>query len=149
VRVLSLRSKRLAAWAAGGLGVGVGAGAGDGGGGGHGSGAAAAGEVGAAALIARSDANGEDLEAFAGAGLYDSVPATPLAYGPCDYSGEPVFWERGAREELARRVAAAAAAAAVEAAMGGGAPQDVEGVVDAQGRVMVVQTRPQVVERHH
>jgi alpha-glucan,water dikinase len=25
-------------------------------------------------LIARSDSNGEDLEAFAGAGLYDSVP---------------------------------------------------------------------------
>jgi alpha-glucan,water dikinase len=121
VRALSLPSKRLAAWAAG-------AGAG------------------ASALIARSDANGEDLEAFAGAGLYDSVPVTALRYVPADYSGEPIVWESGARDALAQKVAKAAAA--VEAAMGGGAPQDVEGVVDAQGKVTVVQTRPQVVEKH-
>jgi alpha-glucan,water dikinase len=137
VRVLGLPSKRVAAWAAGGGGNG-----GSGGSGGNGGN----GEVGAAALIARSDANGEDLEAFAGAGLYDSIPATPLRYEPCDYSGEPVVWEGEAAAALARRVAAAAAA--VEVAMGGGQPQDVEGVVDAQGNVTVVQTRPQVVERH-
>jgi alpha-glucan, water dikinase len=127
VRALSLPSKRLAAWAAGG-----------GSGGGE--------DVGASALIARSDANGEDLEAFAGAGLYDSVPVTPLRYVPADYADEPLVWDSGARAALARRVARAASA--VEAAMGGGAPQDVEGVVDAQGRVTVVQTRPQVVEKH-
>ncbi|GLI71457.1 hypothetical protein VaNZ11_016678, partial [Volvox africanus] len=41
-------------------------------------------------LIARSDANAEDLEQYAAAGLYDSVTLQPLLARPPDYSTEPL-----------------------------------------------------------
>jgi alpha-glucan,water dikinase len=92
-------------------------------------------------LIARSDSNGEDLEGFAGAGLYSSVPATPFARGGAAYAEEPLFWDAAFRAATLGRVAAAGAA--VEAARGGA--QDVEGCVDGGGRVWVVQARAQVL----
>ena len=92
-------------------------------------------------LIARSDSNGEDLEEFAGAGLYSSIPLTPLRVTGAKYADEPLLWDESARQEVLGRLAAVGAA--VEKACG--SPQDVEGVVDAQGNVAVVQARPQVI----
>ncbi len=93
-------------------------------------------------LIARSDTNGEDLESFAGAGLYDSVPVVQLEEHALDYSNEAVYWDGGMRAGLMKSIAEAGRA--VEAAFGG-VPQDVEGIVDGGGGVTVVQARPQVL----
>jgi len=94
-------------------------------------------------LIARSDSNGEDLEDFAGAGLYDSIPVTPLDHVVVDYGEELIMWDGEWRGKMLGEVAEVGRA--VEKAFGG-APQDVEGVVSSvDGKVYIVQTRPQVV----
>ena len=105
--------------------------------------AGADGGGGGGTLIFRSDSNGEDLEGFAGAGLYDSVMATPAAERPVDYSEERLLFDDAFRADLLGRLAAAGRA--VEAAMGG-VPQDIEGAV-RDGVVYIVQTRPQVCAR--
>lgn len=92
-------------------------------------------------LIARSDSNGEDLEDFAGAGLYDSVLVTPPEHRTLDYNAEPLLWDEAACTALLQQVVKAAAE--VEAAFGG-APQDIEGCW-ADGKLTVVQSRPQVL----
>ena len=92
-------------------------------------------------LIFRSDSNGEDLPGYAGAGLYDSVTMDASEVRAVDYSGDRLLTDAAFRAALMARVARAAAA--VEAACGGVA-QDVEGCVDDEGNVYVVQTRPQV-----
>lgn len=92
-------------------------------------------------LIARSDSNGEDLEEFAGAGLYSSVPLAPLRRVAVRYADEALVWDEAHRAHMLQQLAKAGAA--VEAACG--SPQDVEGVVDAAGEVFVVQARPQVL----
>lgn len=92
-------------------------------------------------LIARSDSNGEDLEEFAGAGLYSSVPLKDLKVTGARYADEPLLWDDAVRQDVLGRLASIGAA--VEAACG--SPQDVEGVVDSEGRVAVVQARPQVI----
>jgi alpha-glucan,water dikinase len=92
-------------------------------------------------VIFRSDSNAEDLEGFAGAGLFDSVTARPLESQRLDTTADPLLTNITFQQETLGRIAAAAAA--VEAACCGIA-QDVEGVVAADGRVWVVQTRPQV-----
>ncbi|PRW45423.1 Carbohydrate-Binding Module Family 45 [Chlorella sorokiniana] len=81
-------------------------------------------------LIARSDSNGEDLEAFAGAGLYDSVPFPALEHRAIAYAGEPLLWDPAQRQQMLRELAQLGAA--VEAAFGG-VPQDIEGVRTADG----------------
>lgn len=43
---------------------------------------------------------GEDLEAFAGAGLYDSVPLTPLEHVAVDYGAERLLWDPAFRDKL-------------------------------------------------
>lgn len=91
-------------------------------------------------VIFRSDSNGEDLEGFAGAGLYDSVLAEAPEERWLDYTDEPLVWDAAFREAFLRRIAAIARA--VEAACGG-VPQDIEGAC-AGGTYAVVQTRPQV-----
>jgi alpha-glucan, water dikinase len=101
------------------------------------------GAAGAGTLIFRSDSNGEDLEGFAGAGLYDSVMAVPAAERAVDYSEERLLFDDAFRADLLGKLAAAARA--VEAAMGG-VPQDIEGAV-RDGVVYIVQTRPQVRPR--
>jgi alpha-glucan,water dikinase len=90
-------------------------------------------------VIFRSDSNGEDLEDFAGAGLYDSFLAEEPEHRPLDYAGERLVWDRTFRDGLLRQIARAGLE--VERLLG--SPQDVEGAV-AGGKLYVVQTRPQV-----
>lgn len=90
-------------------------------------------------VIFRSDSNGEDLEGFAGAGLYDSFLAVEPQARTLDYAQERLVGDPGFREELLRTLARIGIA--VEQQLG--APQDIEGAV-AHGRYHVVQTRPQV-----
>ena len=76
-----------------------------------------------------------------GAGLYDSVPLPALAERTVDYASERLLWDETFRSEVLGSIAEAAAA--VEGAFDG-APQDIEGVW-ADGRVTIVQSRPQVL----
>lgn len=87
-------------------------------------------------FIFRSDSNGEDLEGFAGAGLYESIPMDSPAQSFVDYSGEPIVNDAKFREGILRKIAEVGIA--VEKALG--TPQDIEGVVMG-GEVYVVQTR--------
>lgn len=92
-------------------------------------------------LIARSDTNGEDLEAFAGAGLYDSVPVVPLNEVTIEAAEEALLWDGGLRSRLIDSIVDVGQA--VEDAFGGVA-QDIEGVW-REGKLVVVQARPQVL----
>jgi len=92
------------------------------------------------ALIARSDSNGEDLETFAGAGLYDSVCTRQAIAAKVDYSREPLLWDRDFQVDLATRLAKIGVA--IEAAQG--APQDVEGAL-ANQEVYLLQARNQIL----
>ncbi|KAK9803518.1 hypothetical protein WJX73_002149 [Symbiochloris irregularis] len=92
-------------------------------------------------VIARSDSNGEDLEAFAGAGLYDSIPLRPLQARPVDYASERLFWDTAFQSELLGGMVQLGKA--VEKAFEG-VPQDIEGLW-ADGKFTVVQSRPQVL----
>lgn len=87
-------------------------------------------------FIFRSDSNGEDLEGFAGAGLYESIPMDHPQQSFVDYSKERIVNDAGYREEVLRKIAEVGIA--VEKALG--SPQDIEGVV-VGGEVYVVQTR--------
>ncbi|PNT14687.1 hypothetical protein POPTR_010G044100v4 [Populus trichocarpa] len=90
-------------------------------------------------IIFRSDSNGEDLEGYAGAGLYDSVPMDEEEKVVLDYSSDPLITD----EQFRRRILSgiARAGSAIEELYG--SPQDIEGVI-RDGNVYVVQTRPQV-----
>jgi alpha-glucan,water dikinase len=90
-------------------------------------------------VIFRSDSNGEDLEGFAGAGLYDSFLAEPAERRTLDYTSEMLVWDRDFCRDLLRGIARVGLE--VETALG--EPQDIEGAV-AGGQFYVVQTRPQV-----
>lgn len=90
-------------------------------------------------MIARSDSNGEDLEEFAGAGLYDSVTAEPTAARALDYSAEPLIWDSSFRNALISRLVNIAKN--VETSIG--RSQDIEGCV-AEGKVYLLQARAQV-----
>jgi alpha-glucan,water dikinase len=103
--------------------------------------AAVAGVRARAAIMARSDSNAEDLSGFAGAGLFDSVPSTAPTAVLIDYNRDPLVADQQSRLQLMWQVAAAAVA--VEEGMGG-QHQDVEGGVTKDGRVWVLQARPQV-----
>lgn len=90
-------------------------------------------------VIFRSDSNGEDLEGFAGAGLYDSFLAEEPERRRLDYRSEKLLWDPGFRAELLRTLGRIGLE--VERLLG--AAQDIEGAV-AGGQYYVVQTRPQV-----
>eukprot|EP00287_Rhodomonas_sp_CCMP768_P016546 CAMPEP_0196758624 /NCGR_PEP_ID=MMETSP1091-20130531/104282_1 /TAXON_ID=302021 /ORGANISM="Rhodomonas sp., Strain CCMP768" /LENGTH=1086 /DNA_ID=CAMNT_0042107455 /DNA_START=30 /DNA_END=3290 /DNA_ORIENTATION=- len=90
-------------------------------------------------LIFRSDSNGEDLEGFAGAGLYESVQAVAASEQAVDYNESPLLWDEGFRSALMQKLLEVGKA--VEGAMG--SAQDIEGCV-VDDNVYVVQTRPQV-----
>jgi alpha-glucan,water dikinase len=90
-------------------------------------------------LIFRSDSNAEDLEGYAGAGLYDSVLLDDPRELTLDYTGQRLVWDAAHRAEVQQKVARIGEA--VENAFG--APQDIEGAF-ANGKFFVVQTRPQV-----
>ncbi len=90
-------------------------------------------------VIFRSDSNGEDLEGFAGAGLYDSY----LAYEPelrtLDYTAEKLLVEPSSREELCINIGKIG----VEVEEICGFAQDIEGAVQ-NGEYYIVQNRPQI-----
>ena len=90
-------------------------------------------------LIFRSDSNGEDLEGFAGAGLYDSVLAHEPERRRLDYSREPLVCDAKFRAELVSKIANVG----MEVEKAFSAPQDIEGAI-SRGQSFVVQTRPQV-----
>ncbi|CAG9462085.1 unnamed protein product [Pedinophyceae sp. YPF-701] len=91
-------------------------------------------------LIFRSDSNGEDLEGYAGAGLYESLTSAQQVERRVDAASDPVVHDAEYRRELLSRVLQVGAA--IEGALG--SPQDVEGVVGDGGEITVVQTRPQM-----
>jgi alpha-glucan,water dikinase len=91
-------------------------------------------------LIFRSDSNGEDLEGYAGAGLYDSVTMDAAYEARVDYSRDAIVLDATFRRDMLARIVQVGAA--VEEALG--VPQDIEGVVREDGAIFVVQTRPQV-----
>lgn len=91
-------------------------------------------------LIFRSDSNGEDLDGYAGAGLYESVPMDPENETFTDYANDPLVRDEKFRDDVLTKIAQAGVA--IEAALDGVA-QDIEGVVK-DGEIYVVQTRPQV-----
>ena len=96
-------------------------------------------DTGEPTLIARSDSNGEDLEGFAGAGLYESHPtAETQAFCP-NYVDEALLWDEGFRLGLVRQLVALAITVEENA----GAPQDVEGCFVA-GEPWLLQSRAQV-----
>jgi len=92
-----------------------------------------------AGLIFRSDSNGEDLAGYAGAGLYESVTATPMRQELFDPEHEPLVWDPRLRGQLLLDITDLAVT--VENARG--EPQDIEGAVSA-GVYYVLQSRPQV-----
>lgn len=90
-------------------------------------------------IIFRSDSNGEDLEGYAGAGLYDSVPMDEAEQVVVDYSSDRLINDKQFRQEILSNIARAGSA--IEELYG--SAQDIEGVV-RDGKIYVVQTRPQM-----
>lgn len=90
-------------------------------------------------IIFRSDSNGEDLEGYAGAGLYDSVPMDEEEEIVLDYSSDPLIIDINFQQKILSDIARAGSA--IEELYG--SPQDIEGVV-RDGKIYVVQTRPQM-----
>jgi len=92
-------------------------------------------------LIFRSDSNGEDLEGFAGAGLFESICAKSDIPCMVRFHRLQIVTDPSYRQSLLQRLADVGRS--VEQAFGG-APQDIEGCVDQQDRIFIVQSRPQV-----
>ena len=90
-------------------------------------------------VIARSDSNGEDLEGFAGAGLYESVTVDPTVTKVIDYSDEWLVWDEKRRTALIAKLSELAVAIEIE--MGG--PQDIEGCI-VENTVYILQSRNQI-----
>eukprot|EP00930_Biecheleria_cincta_P034548 TRINITY_DN23868_c0_g1_i1.p1 TRINITY_DN23868_c0_g1~~TRINITY_DN23868_c0_g1_i1.p1 ORF type:complete len:1400 (+),score=215.37 TRINITY_DN23868_c0_g1_i1:240-4439(+) len=91
-------------------------------------------------MIFRSDSNAEDLEGYAGAGLYDSIIMGGSIQKAIDYSAEPLLRDAEFRTMLLHKIAEAGRC--IERVLG--SAQDIEGAVDAAGNIFILQTRPQV-----
>ena len=91
-------------------------------------------------LIFRSDSNGEDLEGFAGAGLYDSITMEEATLKNVDYSTDNIITDDSKRERLLSTISKVALE--IETLLG--SAQDIEGAIAEDGTLWVVQTRPQV-----
>lgn len=91
-------------------------------------------------LIFRSDSNGEDLEGYAGAGLYESITMDPSLLQKVDYVADKLMQDSSYRNTILSQVCEVGLA--IEKALG--SAQDIEGVVGEDGQITVVQTRPQV-----
>eukprot|EP00913_Durusdinium_trenchii_P015689 g14744.t1 len=91
--------------------------------------------------IFRSDSNGEDLEGFAGAGLYDSVTVKDCEHRSVDYAEEPLFFDEQFRSQLLLQLFQIGRQ--IEKNFGGQA-QDIEGAVAEDGTIVITQSRPQV-----
>ncbi|XP_030934954.1 alpha-glucan water dikinase 2 isoform X1 [Quercus lobata] len=90
-------------------------------------------------VIFRSDSNGEDLEGYAGAGLYDSIVMDKEEEVVLDYSKDRLVVDKTFQVSLFSKIAEAGKI--IEGLYG--RPQDIEGVVK-DGIIYVVQTRPQI-----
>nr|VDC75014.1 unnamed protein product [Brassica rapa] len=90
-------------------------------------------------VIFRSDSNNEDLEGYAGAGLYDSVIMDEAEEVVVDYSREQLIVDKAFQVRLFSAIAEAGNV--IETLYG--CPQDIEGVVKG-GIIYVVQARPQL-----
>ncbi|KAF2301630.1 hypothetical protein GH714_028415 [Hevea brasiliensis] len=90
-------------------------------------------------IIFRSDSNGEDLEGYAGAGLYDSVPMDEEEKVVLDYSSDRLITDENFQKSILSNIARAGSA--IEELYG--SAQDIEGVI-RDGKLYVVQTRPQM-----
>lgn len=90
-------------------------------------------------IIFRSDSNGEDLQGYAGAGLYDSVSMDKQEEVVLDYSSDRMIVDIAFQTSIFSRIAEAGKI--IEDLYG--CAQDIEGVVK-NGEVYVVQTRPQI-----
>ncbi|KAG0553488.1 hypothetical protein KC19_12G015100 [Ceratodon purpureus] len=90
-------------------------------------------------IIFRSDSNGEDLEGYAGAGLYDSVPMDVEEERVVDYSSDHLILDEAFQKTILTKIAEAGYA--VEKLLG--SAQDIEGVIK-DGELYIVQTRPQM-----
>ena len=91
-------------------------------------------------LIFRSDSNGEDLEGFAGAGLYDSITMEEAKLKNVDYSTDTLITDEGMRQKMLSAIAKVALE--IENLLG--SAQDIEGAIAEDGTLWIVQTRPQV-----
>ena len=90
--------------------------------------------------IFRSDSNTEDLEGFAGAGLFDSIPMVDYEEINMEYGINKIFSDDNWREELMKGIGNLGME--IEKIFGGEA-QDIEGVYYNK-EFYIVQTRPQV-----
>ena len=90
--------------------------------------------------IFRSDSNTEDLEGFAGAGLFDSVPMVEYEEINMEYGINKIFCDGNWLGELMKGIAGLGME--IEKICGG-EPQDIEGVYYNK-EFYIVQTRPQV-----
>lgn len=91
-------------------------------------------------LIFRSDSNGEDLDGYAGAGLYDSVTTAVMTQELVDYSSDALLTDQAYAREIMSKVCKVGAA--IEDSLK--SAQDIEGVIDSNNNITVVQTRPQM-----
>jgi len=91
-------------------------------------------------IICRSDSNGEDLEEYSGAGLYDSVLLEAPHEELINYTETVLIWDKDLRGEVLKNITKIGME--IENALGG-CPQDIEGAYE-NGNFHVVQTRPQV-----
>jgi alpha-glucan, water dikinase len=93
--------------------------------------------------ISRSDSNGEDLENFAGAGLYDSIPTSKTIERANDYAQCELIWNVQKRDEILIKLCSLAIE--IEKAHKSKA-QDIEGCVlnDEAETLVLLQTRAQV-----
>ncbi len=91
-------------------------------------------------FIFRSDSNTEDLEGFAGAGLFDSIPMVNDKEVRMSYSQNKLFHDGAFAGDLMKKIAELGME--VEKLFNG-EPQDIEGVY-YNGECYIVQTRPQV-----
>lgn len=82
---------------------------------------------------------GEDLEGFAGAGLYDSATADPLETKVINYAEEWLVWDGKKRKSLVEKLSELAVA--IEREMK--APQDIEGCIVAN-TIYILQSRNQI-----
>lgn len=90
-------------------------------------------------IIFRSDSNGEDLEGYAGAGLYDSVPMDEEEERVVDYSTDRLILDEAFQKTILTKIAEAGLA--IEKNLQ--CAQDIEGVVK-DNELFIVQTRPQM-----
>ena len=91
-------------------------------------------------FIFRSDSNTEDLEGFAGAGLFDSVPMTENEVINMGYKENDIFLDSGFVKKLCEKIAELG----IETEKYfNWEPQDIEGVYYKE-QFYIVQTRPQV-----